>query len=87
MQREMERLLGHLGSSKPPEVYFAPKAWEPAIDVYETEKEIVVAVELAGVNLEGIGVALEGNTLVVRGERRETPSPERRSYHRMEKNL
>ena len=84
MQREMDRLLSHLGHTKPPEVYFAPRFWEPAIDVYETEEQIVVALELAGMDREKLEVVVESNTLVVRGERRETPPRERRSYHRME---
>ena len=84
MQREMERLLEHFGRSKPPVVYFAPRVWEPAVDVYQTEEEIVVTVELAGIRQEEIEVEVEGNTLVVRGERREASAQSRRSYHQME---
>ena len=84
MQQEMERLLGHFGSSKPPAVHFAPRVWEPAVDVYETKNEVVVTVELAGVRQEEIEVMVEGSTLVVRGARKETATQSRRSYHRME---
>jgi HSP20 family molecular chaperone IbpA len=44
-------------------------AWEPPIDVFEDEREIVVVVAMPGVAAERIDVALDGATLVVRGTR------------------
>jgi len=44
-------------------------AWEPPIDVFEDEREIVVVVAMPGVAAERIHVALDGATLVVRGTR------------------
>jgi HSP20 family molecular chaperone IbpA len=44
-------------------------AWEPPIDVFEDEREIVVLVAMPGVAAERIHVALDGATLVVRGTR------------------
>jgi len=84
MQREMDRLLSYLSSSKPPTVRFGPRAWEPAIDVYETEKEVVVVVELAGVKQEQISVVAERNILVIRGERKDTSTESHKSYHQIE---
>ncbi len=83
MQREMERLLDYFGSSKPPIVHFA-RMWEPAIDVYETAKEVVVLVELAGVKQDEIEIKVDGNTLVIRGERKEAPLRSKRTYYQME---
>ena len=83
MQREMERLLDYFGSSKPPLVHFA-RMWEPAIDVYETEKEVIVLVELAGVKQDEFEVVIDGNTLVIRGERKETPLRSRGTCYQME---
>lgn len=84
IEKEMGRLLDYFGSSKPPKVHFAPGVWGPAIDVYETEEELVVLVELAGVRREDIELVADSTTLVVRGERRESPSGKRRSYSQME---
>ena len=47
----------------------AAPAWEPPIDVFEDEREIVVVVAMPGVAAERIHVALDGATLVVRGTR------------------
>lgn len=47
--------------------------WLPRTDVYETEDDLVVRVELAGVRRESLGVSLSADrrTLSVRGFRRE----------------
>ncbi len=83
MQREMERLLDYFGSSKPPIVCFA-RMWEPAIDVYETANDVVVLVELAGVKQDEIEIKVDGNTLVIRGERKESPLHNKRTYYQVE---
>ncbi len=84
IQQDMERLLGDFTSRKPPSVRFSPRAWEPNIDVYETADEIVVLVELAGLKQEEIEVVVQGNSLVIRGERRDIKQGIRRSYYQME---
>ncbi len=83
VQREMERLLDYLGTSKPPRVHLA-KMWEPSVDVYETDKEVVVVAELAGVKREMVELVVSGNTLQLRGERRDTRQAGERTYYRME---
>jgi len=84
MQREMEQLLDHFASRKPPSVRFSPWAWEPAVDLYETPDEVVVMVELAGVGEEDFEIIVDGNTLAVRGERREPSATGKRTYYQME---
>ena len=83
MQREMERFLDYFGSSKPPSVHFA-RIWGPAIDVYETETEVVVLVELAGVKRDEVEVFVDGNTLVIKGERGEITPQSKKTYYQME---
>ena len=47
----------------------APATWEPPIDVFEDEREIVVVVAMPGVAAERVQVVHEAGTLVVRGTR------------------
>ena len=47
----------------------APATWEPPIDVFEDEREIVVVVAMPGVAAERVQVANEAGALVVRGTR------------------
>jgi HSP20 family protein len=84
MQREMERLLDHFAGSKPPMVKFTRRFWEPAVDVYETANEIIVIVELAGINEDDIETIVHRDTLTIRGERRVTDLGIQRNYYQME---
>ena len=84
MQREMEQLLDQISQRKPPMVRFSPRAWEPAIDMYETQNEVVVVAELAGLSLEDIRVGFDGKSLMIRGDRKESHEGARRTYYQME---
>ncbi|MBV9891045.1 MAG: Hsp20/alpha crystallin family protein [Rhizobacter sp.] len=44
-------------------------AWEPPIDVFEDEREVVLVVAMPGVAAERVEVAHDGATLLVRGTR------------------
>lgn len=62
----------------------AGPVWEPPVDVYEDEDQLMVIVALPGVPPEGIEVVLESGELVVRAERR-MPCPRRTcEIHRLE---
>ena len=47
----------------------APATWEPPIDVFEDEREIIVVVAMPGVAAERVQIAHEAGALVVRGVR------------------
>ena len=63
----------------------APCAWKPSVDIYETEKCIVVVAELPGVNKEDISVEVKNNILMLRGERRADPEIDADTYYRRER--
>ncbi len=56
-----EHLLGSHGSG----------AWSPNTDIYESADDVIVKVELAGVDKESIRVHLEGQVVVIEGVRRD----------------
>jgi HSP20 family protein len=63
-------------------------AWRPALEIYETEKALVIRAELAGINEDHLRVALDSNLLTIHGKRLpeargESDTPEQRSYHEM----
>ena len=58
--------------------------WEPPVDVFEDEREIIVIVALPGVAAEGVEIAAESGTLVVRAERRIPFAGTGRSVRRLE---
>lgn len=84
MQQEMERFIEDFSRRKPPSSQFSLRAWEPAVDVAETETEVVVLVELAGVKWEAVELVVERNTLRVRGQRPEGQHGSKRKCHRLE---
>jgi HSP20 family protein len=83
LQGEVERFFEHLGRWKRP-VFFFEKAWKPLCDVSETAKEVIVVVDLAGVDLSNVNIAVQGDSMVINGIRREPATAPRRLYHRME---
>lgn len=56
--------------------------WSPPTDVYETESQYVVRVEIAGMREEDFEITVEHNFLSITGHRSDLP--ERRAYHQME---
>jgi HSP20 family protein len=56
--------------------------WSPPTDVYETEENYVVKVEIAGMRDEDFDVVFENNVLMIGGYRSDLN--ERRAYHQME---
>ena len=63
---------------------FSP--WLPPCDIYETDKEIVLKMELPEMRTEDIRVTMENNVLTLRGERRFQAKVEWENYHRVERN-
>ena len=56
--------------------------WSPPTDVYETEENCVIKLEIAGMRDEDFEVAFENNILMISGNRPDLN--ERRAYHQME---
>ena len=56
--------------------------WSPPTDVYETENNYVVRVEVAGMREEDFEITVENNFLMISGSRPDIP--ERRAYQQME---
>jgi HSP20 family protein len=60
-------------------------AWTPLCDIYETDKEIVLKMELPEMRKEDVHVTLENNVLTLRGERKFAEAVSRENYHRIER--
>jgi HSP20 family protein len=74
MERVYEQSLGGLQLSRHGE------SWRPAVDVYETDRSVVVKIELAGVETASIRLTVDGEYLQVAGTR-EPDYPERPKRH------
>jgi HSP20 family protein len=81
MQTEMSRLMNGLleGNGK------AVQSWVPALDVWETEKEIVYAFDLPGIPEDQISVEAEDGSLTVSAERQRTNELSGDRFYRFER--
>ena len=58
--------------------------WQPDVDVFETEKAVVVRVELAGVRGDDLRVSVDGEALRISGVRMAPEPVEVQRLHQME---
>jgi HSP20 family protein len=59
--------------------------WAPAVDIYETENELVVQADLPDLQDKDIDVRVENNTLSIRGERKFEKDVNEENYLRIER--
>lgn len=79
---ELEVYFNEVAHGRPVGFVASPK-WKPPTDVYETDEELVVHMDIAGMRSEDFQVEFADGILSVSGER--TPRREgKRHYHAME---
>ena len=59
--------------------------WAPAVDIYETEHELVVKADVPDVKPEELDIRVENNILTIRGERKFEKKVNEDSYLRVER--
>lgn len=60
------------------------KTWAPAVDILETENDLVVRAELPGLSRDSIDIEVTGESLTIRGERKFNEE-NKESYLRVER--
>ena len=85
MRNQIHRLMGEFFKEAKPLVgYQADESFHPPMDIYETEGDLVIVMEIAGMRTEDINVVFEKDHLSISGTRKETcPTPKTR-LHQME---
>jgi HSP20 family protein len=61
------------------------RPWSPAVDIYETENELVLKADVPQMELKDIDLQLENGTLTLKGERKFEQEQNGRGYHRIER--
>jgi HSP20 family protein len=62
------------------------RPWAPAVDVYETENELVLKADVPDIDLKDIDVRVENQTLTLAGQRKFEKQNSGTGYHRIERN-
>jgi HSP20 family protein len=81
LQNEMSRFMNGLleGNGR------TNQAWVPALDVWETESEIVYALDLPGIPEENISVELDDGALTISADRERTHEESDERFYRYER--
>jgi HSP20 family protein len=61
------------------------RPWTPAVDIYETENELVMKADLPDVDPKNVAIQLENHTLTLKGERKFEETKSGRGFHRIER--
>jgi HSP20 family protein len=86
LQNEMSRLLNQSygGQAGPGD---GGTAWLPTLDVWETDGEIVVSVDLPGVREDQVAIEVEDGVLTISGQRDREVELQEDRYYRFERRV
>ncbi len=69
----------------PDDVERSESIWTPQVDMYDDENNIIVRVDLPGMEKEGIEITVTGNILTIAGEKRQEKEIKKEDYRRFER--
>ena len=85
MQEQMNRLFELSRERSLGEPLLEEGIWQPPVDIYEDDQEVVVKMEVPEVEQKDIDVQIEDDLLVIRGERKLEREEKKHNYHRIER--
>ncbi len=83
LQEQINRMFGEGVGHAGEESNLTP--WAPAVDIYETENELVVKADLPDVDPQNLDIRVENNILTIRGERKFESKVNEDNYLRIER--
>ena len=83
LQEQVNRLFGNVLEHAGEESSLT--SWAPAVDIYETEHELVVKADLPDVDPKELDIRVENNLLTIRGERKFEKKVNDENYLRVER--
>jgi HSP20 family protein len=86
LQNEMGRWMNQIaGGAASPTGNGQSSSWLPAVDVWETEAELVLSFDIPGIEENKIAVELDDNVLTVTGERERAQKYSTERFYRFER--
>jgi HSP20 family protein len=83
LQEQLGRLFGDVFERSAEENNLT--AWAPAVDIFETEHELVVKADLPDIDPKDLDIRVENNILTIRGERKFEKKADEKDYLRVER--
>jgi HSP20 family protein len=84
LQNQMNRLFNSALQGWPDGDSNGTTSWTPAADIYESDNELTVNLDLPGVDPNMVDIRVENNTLTIRGERH-FEEKQKENFHRVER--
>ena len=82
LQEQLNRVFADMLERAGDESNLTP--WAPAVDIFETEHQLVVKADLPDVNPQDLDIRVENNILTIRGERKFENKVNEENYLRVE---
>jgi len=83
LQDQINRLFGDVFEG--PSGESSLTTWAPAVDIFETEHELVVKADLPDIDPKDLDIRVENNVLTIRGERKFEKKVSEENYLRVER--
>jgi HSP20 family protein len=83
LQEQVNRLFNDVFERNQHEASLS--TWAPAVDIYETEHELVVKADIPEIDPKELDIRVENNVLTIRGERKFEKSVNEDNYLRVER--
>ncbi len=58
---------------------------KPQVDIAATDRDYIITIEVPGVSEKDVSVEVSGNTMTIRGEKRQEKEEKERNYYRIER--
>jgi HSP20 family protein len=85
LQSEMSRFMNQFWGTPAAGGGNGVSAWLPALDVWETDDELVLALDLPGIPQDQVSIEVEDGVLTVSGERERTVEQSNERFSRFER--
>ena len=80
MNQTFERFLGHGLPGSSDQAY----SFSPAMNIAESENELIVTAELPGLESKDLDIAVQNDVLTIKGEKRHQTEDKGETWHRIE---
>jgi HSP20 family protein len=86
-QEEMDLLFNHFYELRYPPMLTSERLWRPPMDVLETETEVLIVMEVAGMRNEDFNITVKDDILTIQGQRLMEEKQRKAYYRNMEINF
>jgi len=87
IQEEMDLLFNHFYELRYPPMLISERIWRPPMDVYETDNEVLIVIEVAGMRNEDFNITVKDDVLTIQGQRMMGEEQRKAYYRNMEINF